>query len=165
MIFELVYSQKKTEQAILQLNRIIKSSPENSEALALKAYALNTLANTLHEWKHTQKALEYANRALSLNPDDDIALTSRGWALIDLGKAHEALVDLVHATKANPNNEYAWYNLAWAEYLTGKNVESAESIRRALAINPGNAVIRKGKRMMENGQVPAHLRSRRTYVT
>lgn len=165
MIFELVYSQKKTEQAILQLNRIIKSSPENSEALALKAYALNKLANTLHEWKYTQKALENANRALSLNPEDDIALTSKGWALIDLGKAHEAIVHLVHATKANPNNEYAWYNLAWAQYLTGKTVESTESMKRALTISPGNSIINKGKQMMENGEVPEHLKGKPSYVT
>jgi tetratricopeptide (TPR) repeat protein len=163
-IFNLLYSEKKTEHAILQLNSIIKSSPENSEALALKAYTLNKLANTRRDWKYTKKALEYANRALQLNPDDDIALTSKGWALIDLGKAHEAIQALVHATRANPKNEYAWYNLAWAQYLTGKTVESTESITRALAINPGNPIIKKGKRMMENGQVPVHLRKKPTYV-
>lgn len=163
-VFRLLYSDKKPEQAILQLNRILKSTPENSQALGLKAYALNKLANTLHKWKYSQDALKYAERALTLNPDDDIALTSKGWALIDLGRANEGISTLVQATKVNPNNEYAWYNLAWAQYLTGKASESTESIRRALQINPGNEIIKHGKRMMENGQVPEHLRRKVNYI-
>ncbi|OFX17538.1 hypothetical protein A3K71_04160 [archaeon RBG_16_50_20] len=159
-IFDLLYSQKKPEQAILQLNRIIKASPEHSEALALKAYALNKLANSLHDWKYTQHAFASAERALAFNPDDDIALISKGWALIDLGRAKDALSPLQKATRANPANEYAWYNLAWAQYLTGDALGSKDSIERALRINPGNPILKQGKRMMENGEIPAHLRKK-----
>jgi len=157
-MFSLIYSQKKVEEAILQLNRIIKQAPERSEAIALKAYALNKLANSRREWQYSGNALEYADRALALNPDDDIALTSKGWALIDLGRAQEAISPLERATKVNPNNEYAWYNLAWAQYLTGNPVASADSIKRALQVNPGNAIIKHGKEMMEKGAVPSHLK-------
>jgi tetratricopeptide (TPR) repeat protein len=160
-VFDLIYSQKKPEEAVLQLNRIIKQSPERSEAIALKAYALNKLANELREWKYSEHALENANRALALNPDDDIALTSKGWALIDLGRAHEAISPLERAVKVNPVNEYAWFNLAWAQYLTGKAAASTGSIKRALQINPGNAIIRRGKEMMENGAIPSHLKKKR----
>jgi uncharacterized protein len=161
-IFNLIYSKNKTEEAILYLNNIIKTAPENSLAIALKAYALNKLANTHREWKYSQKALEYAERALSLNPNDDLALTSKGWALIDLGRANEALPFLQEATRANPNNEYAWYNLAWAQYLTGDAVASAESIARALRINPGNPIIRRGKELMGKGEVPKHLKAKKS---
>ncbi len=157
-VFALIYSKNKTEEAILQLNRLIKASPENSEALALKAYALNKLANTLRKWKYSQHAIEFAERALVLNPDDDIALTSKGWALIDLGKAKEALLVLEQATRVNPNNEYSWYNLAWAQYLTGNAAASSEAIKKALLINPGNAIVKRGKEMMERGEVPDHLK-------
>src|SRR3990170_5688875 len=98
-IFFMLYSQEKTEEAILQLNRVIKQMPKNSQAFALKAYALNRLANTRQEWMYSKHALEYADRALVLNPNDDIALTSKGWALIDLDKAEEALMPLKQATK------------------------------------------------------------------
>jgi tetratricopeptide (TPR) repeat protein len=158
-IFALLYSDNKPEEAILQLNRIIKETPERSEALALKAYALNKLANSRKEWKYSRTALESADRALALNPDDDIGLTSKGWALIDIGRAQEAISPLERATKVNPNNEYSWYNLAWAQYLTGKAAQSTESIRRALQINPGNAIIKRGKEMMKNGVVPTHLQA------
>ncbi len=159
-IFELIYSKNRPEGAILQLNAIIKNSPENSRAIALKAYALNKLANTQHEWKYTQHALDYADRALALNPNDDIALTSKGWALIDLGRAKEALPVLQLATHVNPNNEYAWYNLAWAQYLNGDPAGSTASIASALRISPGNPIIKRGQGMMERGEVPARLRKR-----
>ena len=160
-IFALIYFEKKPEQAILKLNRIIKETPERSDAIALKAYALNKLANSLHEWKYTENALEQADRALALNPDDDIALTSKGWALIDLGKSQEAIFALERAAKVNPKNEYAWYNLAWAQYLTGDPAASTGSIKKALQINPGNVIIKHGKEMMEQGAIPSHLRKTR----
>lgn len=151
-------SQNQPEVAVLQLNQLLKTSPENSQALALKAYALNKLANLSKEWRHSESALECASRALLINPDDDIALTSKGWAQIDLGRAEEALAVLEQATKANPRNEYAWYNLAWAQYLVGNAVVSLESVRRALALAPENQIIRRGKELMERGEIPGHLK-------
>ena len=157
-VFDLIYSKNRTEEAILKLNRVIKSSPENSRAIALKAYALNKLANLRKEWKYSQFGLENAERSLALNPDDDIALTSKGWALIDLGRAGEAVSVLEQATRVNPGNEYAWYNLAWAQYLTANALASSQSMNRALAINPNNPILKRGKNMMTRGQVPPHLR-------
>jgi tetratricopeptide (TPR) repeat protein len=160
-VFALIYSQKKPQEAILQLNRIIKQTPERSEAIALKAYALNKLAHELQEWKYSEHALDHANRALALNVQDDIALTSKGWALIDLGRAREAISPLEQATKVNANNEYAWYNLAWAQYLTGNPAASTVSIKRAHQISPGNSIIRQGEEMMKNGRIPSHLKKTR----
>lgn len=157
-VFALIYSENKTEEAILQLNGILKTSPENSQALALKAYALNKLANARREWTCSHQALQYADRALALNPDDDIALTSKGWALIDTGRTMEAIPVLQQAVRVNPSNEYSWYNLAWAQYLTGDGAASKESIARALKISPGNPIVKRGKGMMERGEVPEHLK-------
>ena len=159
-IFELIYSKNRSEEAILRLNRLIKSSPENSRAVALKAYALNKLANQRKEWNYSQLALEFAERALALNPDDDIALTSKGWALIDLGRSSEAVGVLERATKVNSVNEYAWYNLAWAQYLSGDAATSSRSMDRALTINPNNSILRRGKEMMASGEIPRHLKAR-----
>ncbi|HXX73264.1 MAG TPA: tetratricopeptide repeat protein [Candidatus Acidoferrales bacterium] len=159
-IFDLVYSKKRTEEAVLRLNGIIKASPENSMAIALKAYALNKLANQRKEWGYSRVALETAERALNLNPDDDIALTSKGWALIDLRRPSEAVPILARAISVNPSNEYAWYNLAWAQYLTGNAATSSESMARALAISPNNHILKAGKDLMTQGRVPAHLKQR-----
>jgi tetratricopeptide (TPR) repeat protein len=158
-IFDLIYSKNRTEEAILKLNGIIKSSPENSSAIALKAYALNKLANLRREWSYSRLGLESADRALALNPDNDVALISKGWALIDLGRPNEAIGVLERATRVNPSNEYAWYNLAWAQYLSGHALVSARSMERALAINPNNRILRRGKERMASGEVPRHLRA------
>lgn len=158
----MLYALRKPEYAILQLNRIIKASPENSEALGLKAYALDKLANEREEWAYSQRALEFAEKALTLNTDDEMALTAKGWALIGLGKAQEALAPLQRDTKIYPHNEFAWYNLAWAQYLIGDSEASKSSIQQALKISPGNAVIQKGKLMMERGETPEHLRKKRS---
>jgi len=157
-IFDLIYSKNRTEEAVLKLNGIIKGSPENSRAIALKAYALNKLANRRKEWGYSRVALETAERALNLNPDDDIALTSKGWALIDLRRPGEAVPILARATSVNPSNEYAWYNLAWAQYLTGNAAASSKSMARALAINPNNNILRRGRDLMTQGKVPLHLK-------
>ena len=129
--------------------------------MALKAYAVNKLANTRKDWALTQHALEAADRALALNPDNTIGLISRGWALIDLGRAQEALEPLARATKLDSRSEYAWYNLAWAQYLTGDATGSKGSIENALRINPTNRIIKRGKEMMEKGHVPDHLKKKR----
>ena len=157
-VFNLLYSLNRPEQAILQLNGIIKAAPENSQALGLKAYALNKLANARREWKYSQTALEFAERSLALNPDEEIALVSKGWALIDLGRAKEALPALQKAIKVNPEDEYAWFNLAWAQHLTGTPEASSESIAKALRINPANPIIKRGRYMMQRGELPTHLR-------
>lgn len=159
-IFTLIYSRNRVEEAILRLNSIIKSAPENSEALALKAYSLNKLANIYHEWSYSGRALDSAERALALNPTSDIALTSKGWALIDLGKAADAVTILERATRVNPNSEWAWFNLAWAQYLSGNPSASSQSIAHALAISPNNPILRRGKEMMARGDIPSHLRAK-----
>lgn len=161
-VYELLYTKQKPEVAVLRLNRILEEQPENVQALSLKAYALNKLANAIKDWKYTKSALGFADKALALNPLNDIALTSKGWALIDLGKAGESISYLIRATSVNSRNEYAWYNLALAQYLTGNFAESSTSIAKALELNPSNAIIRRGEQMMKSGNLPAHLRHKST---
>jgi tetratricopeptide (TPR) repeat protein len=157
-VYDLVYGKHKPELAVLRLNRILEGQPENVQALSLKAYALNKLANAIKDWKYSRSALASAEKALRLNPLNDIALTSKGWALIDLGKAGESIPYLIHATTANPTNEYAWFNLAWAQYLTGNFAESSASIAKALELSPHNPIIRRGEQLMKSGNIPTHLR-------
>jgi len=142
-VYDLLYAKHKPELAILRLNSILREQPENVQALSLKAYALNKLANAIKDWEYSRSALAAAGKALELSPLDDIALTSKGWALIDLGKASESIPYLIQATTANPRNEHAWFNLAWAQYLTGNFAVSSASIAKALELSPNNAIIRR----------------------
>ena len=156
-VYDLLYTKHSPEVAVLRLNRILEEEPENVEALSLKAYALDKLANTTKNWKYSRSALETSEKALAFDPVNDLALTSKGWALIDLGKAKDSIPYLIRATTANTRNEYAWYNLAWAQYLTGDLAESSISIAKALELSPNNAIIRRGRQMMKAGILPSHL--------
>jgi len=157
-VYDLLYAKHKPELAVLRLNRILREQPENAQALSLKAYALNKLANLIKDWEYSRSALAAAKKALELSPLNDIALTSKGWALIDLGRASESIPYLIRATTANPRNEYAWFNLAWAQYLIGNFTESSASITKALELSPNNAIIRRGKQLMKSARLPPHLR-------
>jgi len=48
-VFDLLYVENKPEVAVLRRNRILEKTPENGEALPLKAYALSRLANARKE--------------------------------------------------------------------------------------------------------------------
>ena len=157
-VYDLLYAKHKPELAVLRLNRILREQPENAQALSLKAYALNKLADLIKDWEYSRSALAAAEKALELSPLNDIALTSKGWALIDLGRASESIPYLIRATTTNPRNEYAWFNLAWAQYLTGNYTESSASIAKALQLSPNNSIIRRGNQLMKSGNLPAHLR-------
>ena len=159
-VYGLLYVKHKPEVAVLRLNRILQEDQENVEAISLKAYALNKLANATKDWNYSKNAIACADKALALNSADEFALIGKAWALIDLGRASEAIPYLIRATAANSTNEYAWYNLAWAQFLTGNFAEASSSLAKALELSPNNAIIRVGKRMMKAGNVPAHLRRR-----
>ena len=158
-VFDLLYTKQKPEVAVLRLNRVLEGDPGNEEAISFKAYALNKLANATKDWSYTKSALASADKALALNSVNDFALVSKGWALIDLGKAREAIPYLIRATTINPKNEYAWYNLAWAQFLNGNSAGCSSSIAKALELSPHNAIIRRGRRMMTTGNLPDHLRN------
>ena len=160
-IFTLIYSRKRVDEAILKLNRIIRATPENSEAICAQGVRVEQVGECSSGVAVFRACFGLREKALALNPNDDIALTSKGWALIDLGRAEEASRPLEQATRLNPRNEYAWYNLAWAQYLTGNAAASTESVRRGLEIDPGNSIIKRGKEMMEKGELPEHLRKQR----
>jgi len=106
-VYDLLYAKHKPELAVLRLNRILREQPENAQALSLKAYALNKMANLIKDWEYSRSALAAAEKALELSPLNDIALTSKGWALIDLGRPSESIPYLIRATTANPRNKYA----------------------------------------------------------
>lgn len=76
-VYDLLYAKHKPEIAILRLNRILEGQTQNVQALSLKAYALDKLANAIKDWEYSRSALASAEKALALNPLNDIALTSK----------------------------------------------------------------------------------------
>ena len=73
----MIYSQRKIKEAIRYLNQVIKQHPQNDQAYAIKANALNQLANDIKNWGHTIKALKCAEKALQINPYNETALFNK----------------------------------------------------------------------------------------
>lgn len=111
-VWHLIYGLRKIRKAIKYLDEVLKRNPRNDNALAIKANALNELANKEKNWQLSLQAIKCADEALKINPNNDTTLFNKSWALIDLGKPREALQHAEKALRINPTNEYAWYNKA-----------------------------------------------------
>lgn len=115
--WNLIYRQRNVEKAIEYLDNVIEKYPQNDEALAIKANALNQLAGDTKKWDYSRDALKCAEKAIEINPRNDTALFNKAWSLCDLGNPEEALEYANKALEINSQNIYAWYNKAWAHYL------------------------------------------------
>lgn len=155
--WDLIYGRRKIREAIEYIDEVLEKNPRNDNALAIKANALNKLANSEKNWELSLEAIKCADEALKINPNNDTALYNKSWALFDLGKPEEALKNSEKALKVNPTNEYAWYNKAWAYYLLGKREKAIEYCNKALAISPGNKIIEHGKETFLKNKMPEHL--------
>lgn len=155
--WRLIYGVRKIRKAIEYLDEVLERNPRNDTALAIKANALNELANKEKNWQLSLQAVECADEALKINPNNDTALFNKSWALIDLGKPREALQHAEKALRINPINEYAWYNKAWANYLLGKREKAIECCNKALKISPRNRIIEHGKEIFLKNEMPEHL--------
>lgn len=78
--WHLIYGLRKISEAIEYLDEILKINLRNDKALAIKANALNELANTEKDWQLSSQAIECADEALKINPNNDTALFNKSWA-------------------------------------------------------------------------------------
>jgi len=155
--WRLIYGLRKIREAIEYLDGILKRDSRNDNVLAIKANALNELANKERNWQLSLEAIKCADQALEINPNNDTALFNKSWSLIDMGKPREALEYAEKALRINPKNEYAWYNKAWAYYLLGKREKTIECCDKALKISPRNRIIEHGKKIFLENEMPEHL--------
>ncbi len=154
----MIYKQGKVREAIEYLDQIIEQHPQNDQAYAIKANALNQLANDTKQWDYSLEALECAAKSLQVNPSNETALFNKAWSLVDLGKPREALEYANKALEVNPNNVYAWYNKAWAHHLLYEIEEALNCCDKMVQIDPQFAGWAENmKHRIENRQFPKHL--------
>lgn len=156
--WDMIYKQRKIKKAINYLNEFIKENPQNDQAFAIKANALNQLASDTKNWDYTVKALRYTEKALQINPNNETALFNKAWSLVDLGRPTEALEYADTALVINPNNIYAWYNKAWAHHLLHQIEEALRCCDKMIEINlEFTEWAGKMKNRIKNREYPEHL--------
>jgi len=157
-VWDMIYNQKRIEEAIKYLDKILEQHPQNDQAYAIRANAFNQLASDTKNWNYTIEALKCADRAIQINPHNDIALFNKAWSLVDLGKPREALECANRALEANPNNVYAWYNKAWAHYMLYEIEEALNCCDEMKQIDPKfTRWAEDMKHRIENREFPEHL--------
>jgi tetratricopeptide (TPR) repeat protein len=93
-------------------------------------------------------------RALACAADNVVARGNLGAALLQKGRADEAITQLQHALQINPNSMRVHFSLATAFVQRGKVDQAIAEFRNALQINPnyaqahynlGNVLLQKGR--------------------
>lgn len=87
----LLDKQGKTDEAVMEMEKILKQNPDHADALNFIAYTWTA------QGIHLQDAEAMLKRALKLKPNSPFILDSMGWNQFMLGKNNEALVYLEKA--------------------------------------------------------------------
>jgi len=92
---------KRFDEALRELESILETSPESSEALYMRAVCLRYQGEC-------QTALEVLSRLKNLSPEHGRAYQEEGHNYRDLGRADDALLAYSRACRFNPALEASW---------------------------------------------------------
>lgn len=121
--------QRRHDEAVALLDRVIALQPECVEAYYNLAGTLNVLG------KHPQAALNF-ERLLALRPDFAEAWSNLGNTLIATGNLDEAELSYRRALELRPDFAEAVYNLGNLLHLEGRIAEAIECYRSAFTFKP-----------------------------
>jgi tetratricopeptide (TPR) repeat protein len=124
----------ETENAIKELETVVKADPEMMEARFL-------LGRLYVDTAQPQKAMANITKFLSKNPKDVQALTFQGAALTQLGQLPKAIQSYDEVLAIDSTNPYASNNKAGVLCLMSKDVDVALKLSEAaVASHPSNMV-------------------------
>lgn len=118
-------------EALLDLARILGRDPRHLRALTRRAYLLNRGPHP-----DPEAALHDADRALAVSPYDPAALRERAFALIQLGRAVEALALLETAIALEPANALGYLYRAKTYEALGLHEKALADYKKAAALDP-----------------------------
>jgi serine/threonine-protein kinase len=145
------------DKAVGAFNKAIELDAQNATAYAglAQVYVTRiTTANTDQQW--ATRALDAANKAIELNPYLAIAYASAGTALLNLGRAQEAIRRVDRALELDPKNAQAHVARAAIYEKAGDAVHAEESYRKAVVLAPPDWVLqgRLGAFLSRMGRIP-----------
>jgi putative PEP-CTERM system TPR-repeat lipoprotein len=132
---------KKTKDAIIQLQILLQQNPNNS-------VVLNNLAWAYHENKDP-RALEYAEKAYQLAAEGPAVLDTLGWILADQGNLTRALPLLQKAVALAPDVAGIRYHLAQSLAKAGDNIGARKELEKLLASDQQFAEMDAAKVLLE----------------
>jgi tetratricopeptide (TPR) repeat protein len=124
----------RIDQAIADLELIVKNEPNNPEVLNALGYTLVDMTHRIKEGK------QYIEKALKLKPDDPAILDSMGWAYYRLGQHNKALQYLQQAFDKLKDPEIAAH-LGEVLWVLGKKEQARQIWDEALRETPKDKVL------------------------
>jgi tetratricopeptide (TPR) repeat protein len=127
---KLYISQRRTEDAIKELESVLKDQPANEDA----NYYLGGL---LVQEARYEEGIPYLERARKLKPDSWSILFYLGKAKLRLGQPAEAVTLLQKAVALNPDETSAYYQLGRALQACGRQQEALRAFSRVQNLKAG----------------------------
>lgn len=128
--------QKRREEAVEQLKKVIESDPAYHQALNYLGYVY------VEDNRNLAEAEELIKRALAIEPDNGAYIDSLGWLFFKKGKYKEALAQLTRA--ASLLEDPVIFDHLGDVYQKLKDTEKArQSWEKSLSISPEQPAVRK----------------------
>jgi tetratricopeptide (TPR) repeat protein len=124
----------RIDEAVADLELIVKNEPNNAEALNALGYTLVDLTHRIAEGQ------QYIEKALKLKPDDPAILDSMGWAYYRLGQHKKALQYLQRAFDKLKDPEIAAH-LGEVLWVLGEKDQARQIWDEALRETPKDKVL------------------------
>jgi membrane associated rhomboid family serine protease/Flp pilus assembly protein TadD len=143
---EQLLAEKKTDEALTQLQQLTAREPKFARAHEL-------LAKVYFSKQQYPEAIAALEKAYAANPDNTIYHEELGEVLLELGMEGQAMSFFQHLTEQNPKEAFAHFGLGRV-FLAKQRYDSAiPEFRQALALDPKmySAAISLGQAQLEAG--------------
>lgn len=133
--------------------RALEITPDNPEALAMRASVLRSLALRNQDPMRCLEAVELCNLTLRISPDSGLAQHEKGMALWTLGKREDAMILFDQVKKADPQYQYPWDLKGRYLFENRRYHESIEAFEKALERKPldPDLLFQEGRALMKIG--------------
>jgi tetratricopeptide (TPR) repeat protein len=155
-----LYNLRQLEQAINQVNTLLKQFPKSAILLNIKGAVLKGLGQLA-------LSIEAYKKALAIKPDYADAYYNMGNALQEQGKLKEALEAYKKTLTIKPDYAKAYYNMGNALKEQGKMEEALEAYKKTLTIKPdyADAYNNMGATLKEQGKLEEALEAYKKTLT
>ena len=126
---QVLYEQKKYEEAVKVLEKQVQKEPENGEALTYLGLARVKSGDA-------EGALVPLTKAVGRNDKDPEAHFGLGLAYLKLKKVDLAVSELERTVELAPEHAYGHYYLGMAYHERGSKALAIESLRRFVRLAP-----------------------------
>lgn len=130
----------ESEQAILELTKVIKLNPKFGDAYFFRANLKSSLGDKYGAISDYTKFINTDNPSRSINNTFPKAYLKRGRIKSNLGDFNGAIEDLTQAIKIEPLEDDLFYERFQIKLKSNDLDSAAEDINKAITINPESAL-------------------------